>query len=813
MRPTLPALPARPHLAGRRSGRSRNTQTHATNPAGQTALGRSPFREEPQHANACDQPCRPDRTWQVAVQGGAATRERMRPTLPARPHLAGRRSGRSRNTRTHATNPAGQTALGRSPFREEPQHANACDQPCRPDRTWQVAVQGGAATRERMRPTLPARPHLAGRRSGRSRNTRTHATNPAGQTALGRSPFREEPQHANACDQPCRPDRTWQVAVQGGAATRERMRPTLPARPHLAGRRSGRSRNTRTHATNPAGQTALGRSPFREEPQHANACDQPCRPDRTWQVAVQGGAATRERMRPTLPARPHLAGRRSGRSRNTRTHATNPAGQTALGRSPFREEPQHANACDQPCRPDRTWQVAVQGGAATRERMRPTLPARPHLAGRRSGRSRNTRTHATNPAGQTALGRSPFREEPQHANACDQPCRPDRTWQVAVQGGAATRERMRPTLPARPHLAGRRSGRSRNTRTHATNPAGQTALGRSPFREEPQHANACDQPCRPDRTWQVAVQGGAATRERMRPTLPARPHLAGRRSGRSRNTRTHATNPAGQTALGRSPFREEPQHANACDQPCRPDRTWQVAVQGGAATRERMRPTLPARPHLAGRRSGRSRNTRTHATNPAGQTALGRSPFREEPQHANACDQPCRPDRTWQVAVQGGAATRERMRPTLPARPHLAGRRSGRSRNTRTHATNPAGQTALGRSPFREEPQHANACDQPCRPDRTWQVAVQGGAATRERMRPTLPARPHLAGRRSGRSHNTRTHATNPAGQTTLGRSPVRKKPQHIYMRPTLLMRPHSKCVYTCSTSSPLWMQSLSKAL
>ena len=44
-----------------------------TNPASQTALGRSPVREEPQHK-----------------------------------HLR--------------TNPAGQTALGRSPVREEPQH-------------------------------------------------------------------------------------------------------------------------------------------------------------------------------------------------------------------------------------------------------------------------------------------------------------------------------------------------------------------------------------------------------------------------------------------------------------------------------------------------------------------------------------------------------------------------------------------------------------------------------------------------------------------------------------------------------------------
>ena len=69
---------------------------------------------------------------------------------------------------------------------------------------------------------------------------------------------------------------------------------------------------------------------------------------------------------------------------------------------------------------------------------------------------------------------------------------------------------------------------------------------------------------------------------------------------------------------------------------CRPDRTRQVAGQGGAATHTHTHagPTLPARPHSAGRRSGRSRNTHTHMR-----------------------DQPCRPDRTRQVAGQGGAAT------------------------------------------------------------------------------------------------------------------------------------------------------------
>ena len=274
---------------------------------------------------------------------------------------------------------------------------------------------------------------------------------------------------------------------------------------------------------------------------------------------------------------------------------------------------------------------------------------------------------------------------------------PDRTRQVAGQGGATTHEHMWSTLP-------------------------------------------------PDRTRQVAGQGGATTHEHMRPTLLARPHSAGHLSGRSRNTRTHATNnPASQIALGRSPVREEPQRIHVTN----------PAGQGGAATHKHMRPTLPAIPDSAGCRSGRSHNTRTHAANPAGQTALGRLPVREEPQHTNTCGQPCRPDRTRQVAGQGGATTHEHMRPTLPARLHSASCWSGRSRNTQTHATNPACQTALGRLPVREEPQHTNRCDQPCRPDRTRQVTCQGRAATHEHMQPiTLLARSHLAGRRSGRSHN-----------------------------------------------------------
>ena len=131
-------------------------------------------------------------------------------------------------------------------------------------------------------------------------------------------------------------------------------------------------------------------------------------------------------------------------------------------------------------------------------------------------------------------------------------------------------------------------------------------------------------------------------------------------------------------------------------------------------------------------------HTNTCGTNPAGQTALGRSPVRGEPLHTNTCG-------------------------TNPASQTALGRSPVREepQHTKTCGTNPAGQTALSRSPVREEPQHTKTC------------------------------------------------GTNPAGQTALGRLPVMEELQHICLRPILLMRPHSKCVY--STSSPLWMQSLSK--
>ena len=83
------------------------------------------------------------------------------------------------------------------------------------------------------------------------------------------------------------------------------------------------------------------------------------------------------------------------------------------------------------------------------------------------------------------------------------------------------------------------------------------------------------------------------------------------------------------------------------------------------------------------------------------------------------------------------------MWPTLLARLHSAGHRSGRKYNTGTYETIISGQIELGRLPVREELQHRHTCSQPCRPDHTWQVADQGWAATQVHMWSTLPARPH----------------------------------------------------------------------
>ena len=57
-----------------------------------------------------------------------------------------------------------------------------------------------------------------------------------------------------------------------------------------------------------------------------------------------------------------------------------------------------------------------------------------------------------------------------------------------------------------------------------------------------------------------------------------------------------------------------------------------------------------------------------------------------------------------------GAAIHKHMQITLLARSYSAHLWSGSSRNTQTHVTNLAGQTALGMSLVREELQHA-ACE------------------------------------------------------------------------------------------------------
>ena len=178
------------------------------------------------------------------------------------------------------------------------------------------------------------------------------------------------------------------------------------------------------------------------------------------------------------------------------------------------------------------------------------------------------------------------------------------------------------------------------------------------------HVHRRSNPCRPDRTWQVAM------------------------SGRSRDTRTQVVIPAGQTPLSWSPCQGgAATHVHRRSNPCRPDCTRQVAVSGRSRdTRLQAVKSLSARPHLAGRRVREEpRHMFTGGQIPAGQTA--------PTTHVHRRSNPCRPDHTWQVAM------------------------SGRSRDTRTKAVIPAGQTALGRSPF------------------------QGGAATQIHMWPTLLAR------------------------------------------------------------------------
>ena len=153
-------------------------------------------------------------------------------------------------------------------------------------------------------------------------------------------------------------------------------------------------------------------------------------------------------------------------------------------------------------------------------------------------------------------------------------------------------------------------------------------------------------------------------------------------------------------------------------------------------TRSQAVKSLPARPHSAGRRVREEpRHTLTGGQIPAGQTGLGRSPCQGgAATHAHRRSNPCRPDRTRQVAVSGRSRdTRSQAVKSLPARPDSAGRRVREEpRHTLTGGQIPAGQTVLGRSPCQGgAATHVHRRSNPCWPDRTWQVAVSGRSRDR----------------------------------------------------------------------------------
>ena len=312
--------------------------------------------------------------------------------------------------------------------------------------------------------------------------------------------------HAHRQSNPCRPDRTRQVAVSGRSRdTHTQAVKSLLARPHSAGRRVREEpRHTFTGSQILAGQTALGRSLCQGgTTTHAHRRSNPYRPDRTRQVAVSGKAATHVHRRSNL------------------------------------------------CWPDRTRQVAVSGrNRDTRSQAVKSLPARSHSAGRRVREEpRHTLTGGQIPAGQIALSRSPCQGgAATHVHRRSNPCRPDRTRQVAVSGRSRdTRSQAVKSLPARSHSAGRRVREEpRHTYTGSQIPAGQTALGRSLCQGgAATQIHRWSNPCRPDRTRQVAVSGRSHdTCSQVVKSLPARPHSAGRR------------------------VREEPRHRYTCGQPC-----------------------------------------------------------------------------------------------------------------------------------------------------------------------------------------------------------------------------------------------------
>ena len=318
----------------------------------------------------------------------------------------------------------------------------------------------------------------------------------------------------------------------------------------------------------------------------------------------------------------------------------------------------------------------------TRTQAVKSLPARLHLAGRC------------------------VRDELLHMYTGSLPWKPHRTRQVAVSGKSRdTLTQAVKSLPARPHSAGRRFREElRHTFTGGQIPAGQTTLGRSPCQgRAATYVHRRSNPCRPDRTRQVAV------------------------SGRSRDTVTHAGGqiPAGQTALSRSPCQGgAATHIHRRSNPCWPDRTQQVTVSGKSRdTRSQAVKSLPARPHSAGRRVREEpRHMFTGGQIPAGQTALGWSPCQGGgATHVHRRSNLCWPGRTRQVAVSGRSRdTRTQAVKSLPAKPHSAGCRVREEpRHTYTGSQIPASQTAL--------------CWSPC----------QGGAATQIHMWPTLLARSH----------------------------------------------------------------------
>ena len=347
------------------SGRSHDTYTGSQIPAGQTTLGRLP------------------------CQGGAVTY-------------------------TGGLIPAGQTTLGRSPCQGgATTYIQRRSNPYRPDGTRQVAVSGRSRdTHSQAVKSLPARPHSAGRRVREEpQHTYTGGQIPAGQTALGRSPCQGgAATHIHRRSNPCRPDHTRQVAVSGRSHNiLTQAVKSLPARPHSAGRRVREEPlHTFTGGQIPAGQTALGRSPCQGgAATHIHRRSNPCRPDHTRQVAVSGRSRdTHSQVVKSLPARPHSAGRRVREEpRHTYTGGQIPAGQTTLGRSPCQGgAATHLHRRSNPCRPDRTRQVAVSGKSRdTHSQAVKSLPARPHSAGHR------------------------VREEPRHRYTCGQPCWPDHT--------------------------------------------------------------------------------------------------------------------------------------------------------------------------------------------------------------------------------------------------------------------------------------------------------------------------------------------------------------------------------------------------